>query len=58
VVEHLHRARLERDEVRVCAGLAHGLQRFGQLDLFDALGEQECDALALELVGHLASTPS
>jgi hypothetical protein len=58
VVEHLHLAPLERHQLGVRSRLADCVQRFGQLNLLDALGEQESHALVLKFIGHGISTPS
>jgi hypothetical protein len=45
VVEALDLALLERNELGCRPGLLHRLPRFGQLDLLDHVGGEECHAL-------------
>ena len=55
VVEALDLAGLQRHELRLSAGFLHGLPRLRQLDLFDHVGREERDLLALQLVRHGSS---
>jgi hypothetical protein len=52
MVEPLDLARLERDEVGVAARFLDRLPGLGQLHLLHAVGREERDSLALELVAH------
>jgi len=54
VVERLHLAVLDRDEVDLGARLADRLPGLFQLDLLDALRCKECDPPALQLLSHVA----
>ncbi len=52
VVEALDLALLGGDDLDLGAFLLERLQRLGELDLFEAVGGQDGDLLALELSGH------
>ena len=55
VVERLHLAVLDRDELRRAAGLLDRLPGLRQLHLLDALGGQERDLLAVQFITHTAA---
>ncbi len=53
MVEGLDLALVRGEEDGLRAGFPDRLQRLGQLDLLDAfIGDEECDLLTLQLVGH------
>ena len=52
VVHGLDLAALQRQQLDLGAGLAHRLARSLELDLLDAVGGEDRDLLALQLIGH------
>ena len=53
VLERLHLAVLERDQLDLGARLLDGVEWLLQLDLLDSVRKQEGDLLAVQVLGHV-----